>query len=346
MTCIYQKRIEFISYIQRLLENTETSSTYKFALLHALADLCIESDISKKPKLKIEVDDLVERIFSLYWQHAKPFKIDSSETNDSKEIISRESILHQSTNKEPTVIKTIRTLKGRGGDNLTVAKKLNEKKWVELFNSAKKSIREGPLWRLQLIENNIVPFLYEHKKGKSYIQLNEGVADSFRFFHDIVVKLVRQGWADKIASIKSNQASLGKSGELADFLFGSKRVSLKYASELLEKIQGGYCFYCEKKIKGDAHVDHFIPLKKYNYDLAHNFVLAHKKCNQDKSSHLALKIFKDKWVAQNLEKYKDKISSKLSSRYMCDPERSRAVADTFYEIADKSNIPLWGDQKS
>ncbi|WP_462178729.1 hypothetical protein [Pseudoalteromonas gelatinilytica] len=37
-----QQQLDFIAYIQRMLVEGDFSATYKFALLHALADVCVE----------------------------------------------------------------------------------------------------------------------------------------------------------------------------------------------------------------------------------------------------------------------------------------------------------------
>ncbi len=45
-----------------------------------------------------------------------------------------------------------------------------------------------------------------------------------------------------------------------------------------------------------AHVDHFIPWSRYPVDLAHNFVLAHQTCNNNKSDRLAGTEHLERWV--------------------------------------------------
>ena len=37
-----QQQLDFIAYIQRLLVEGDFSATYKLALLHAIADICVE----------------------------------------------------------------------------------------------------------------------------------------------------------------------------------------------------------------------------------------------------------------------------------------------------------------
>ena len=51
MEALYKHQIDFISYMQRLLQEGDFSSTYKFGFLHALADICIEKDIPNKNQI-------------------------------------------------------------------------------------------------------------------------------------------------------------------------------------------------------------------------------------------------------------------------------------------------------
>jgi len=68
---------------------------------------------------------------------------------------------------------------------------------------------------------------------------------------------------------------------------------------LLLDVQGGACFYCMRRLQGDAAVDHFIPWARYPSDLGHNFVLAHPACNGAKSDHLAAEQHLEAWLERN-----------------------------------------------
>jgi hypothetical protein len=157
----------------------------------------------------------------------------------------------------------------------------------------------------------------------------------------LVLQFVRQGWIEQIAKIKVNRPAIGRTGELADFLFDSKRACLKPASELLQYLQSDLCFYCNKPMRGKSQVDHFIPFVKYNNDLAHNFVLAHTFCNNNKHSYLAAPVHKDKWIEQNIVKNDKAIDEALSPFYMCDVDRASHVADWAYTIAHQNGNRFW-----
>ncbi len=49
------------------------SSTYKFALLHAIADCCIEKGLDNNSELRITTLDLAEKYVDIYWSLASVF---------------------------------------------------------------------------------------------------------------------------------------------------------------------------------------------------------------------------------------------------------------------------------
>jgi len=43
-------------------------------------------------------------------------------------------------------------------------------------------------------------------------------------------------------------------------------------------VQEGHCFCCSRRrLRDTVAVDHFVPWRRYPFDLAHNFVLAHDR---------------------------------------------------------------------
>ena len=62
-----QQQLDFIAYIQRMLNEGDFSATYKFALLHAIADVCIEHPLQQPDsELVITLDELVDKFILLY----------------------------------------------------------------------------------------------------------------------------------------------------------------------------------------------------------------------------------------------------------------------------------------
>jgi hypothetical protein len=52
-------------------------------------------------------------------------------------------------------------------------------------------------------------------------------------------------------------------------------------------------------MRGDVAVDHFVPWRRYPFDLGHNFVLAHPTCNGRKGDRLAAVDHLRRWDERN-----------------------------------------------
>lgn len=92
---------------------------------------------------------------------------------------------------------------------------------------------------------------------------------------------------------------------------------------------------------GEPEVDHFISWSRYSVDLGHNFVLAHKACNVDKSDYLASEQFLAKWEHRNDE------SGEMSIEYFDDHQLNHdlntclAVAYLAYKQCLDMNGSVW-----
>ncbi len=155
-----------------------------------------------------------------------------------------------------------------------------------------------PLLKLQTVGEETREFLYENRvEGRgdhAFITLRPGIAFCFRSFHPLVVDLAQTAWARFIR--RTNPKLLGERAELREFLFGAPRANLRAVREPLMEIQEGRCFYCERRLGGAPHVDHFVPWSRYPVDLGHNFVVAHESCNVAKADHLAAERHLRRWV--------------------------------------------------
>ncbi|SBS27707.1 hypothetical protein MAQ5080_00897 [Marinomonas aquimarina] len=323
--------IEFIAYVQRLLVEGDFTATYKYALLHAIADVCVESpNVTVNGKLPISLDVLADKLIRLYWNQARPFGGQAHQQQ-----------LHQNSDsqKQIAIISKVQSIQQTGLYNINQLYKSSHYKAVH--SVAKTALKNGPLWRLQILAKKEECFLYPHDKSQKHIELNAGIAGYFREFYHLITYLARAAWIDKIISFKHNQYLVGAQANLPEFLFGQDRKALAYAKPLLQEIQKNACFYCGKKLDQHAEVDHFISFAKYAFDLGHNFVLADRTCNNSKRDYLASYEHKYKWEENNLGNHAHLISEQLASYVECDTDKSMAVADWAYQIARNSASNLW-----
>lgn len=331
MSGMMQRQLDFIAYIQRMLVEGDFSATYKFALLHAIADVCIEQPLkSGEDKLIIELPTLADKMIDLYWYHATPFS--SEQTGEN-------ALLKQNTG---TQSKVIRVLFECQQNNIRNFRQLKQSSFYQpTFNAAMTTLKNGPLWRLQILAKQEECFLYPHTKSTKSVVLNAGIASCFRRFYDLVVYLAKNAWMQKIQSIKHNQVLIGPQSQLHDFLFGVDRNTLIKAKPVLVELQSNRCFYCQKTMKGEIEVDHFIPFARYSHDLGHNFVAAHSVCNNSKRDFLAAQLHRERWQEQNLVIHERSLSEALSPYFYCDADKSQAVSDWAYQVACVNGAKLW-----
>ncbi|ABZ76531.1 HNH nuclease [Shewanella halifaxensis HAW-EB4] len=336
-----QLQVDFIAYLQRLLVEGDFVATYKFALLHALADICIErplhSDVTANLHDALDsvitIDELVVKFIELYWQHSLPY---NGENNSP-------FILLQNSGAQSALIQSLAVFRSQGVR--TVGQLKQHADWNKLVSKTRSTFKQGPLWRLQLLAGKEECFYYQHDTSIKYIQLKPGIAFCFRRFYDLVVSLSRTHWTQKVSAFPANYAAIGGYGNLSDFLFGSDRSSIISARPVFEEIQQGKCFYCNKPLKDEGshkgEVDHFIPWARYPNDLGHNFVLAHSACNNAKRDHLAAQRHKDRWHEQNIIRNEKLITTELSKYFVCESSRSEAIAAWAYQLALQGESSLW-----
>lgn len=335
MISAMQQQLDFIAYIQRMLVEGDFSATYKFALLHAIADVCVEQPLlSEQSELVIELPTLADKLITLYWHHAMPFS--SEHTGES-------ALLKQNTGAQSKVISVLFECQQ---NNIRNFRQLKQSPFYKpTFNAAMATLKTGPLWRLQILAKQEECFLYPHTNSTQFITLNAGIASCFRRFYDLVVYLAKNAWLQKIQSIKHNQALIGPQSQLQEFLFGVDRNALTKAKPVLVELQSNTCFYCQKPMKNDVEVDHFIPFARYANDLGHNFVAAHRTCNNNKRDFLAAQQHRERWQNQNLVVNSQIISNELSAYFHCDADKSLAVSNWAYQVAQANSAKLWISNK-
>lgn len=326
-----EHQLAFISYLQRIFVEGDFVATYKFALLHAIADICIARamDIDQADDFGlITLDELADKFVELYWRHSLPYCVAGQDAH----------VLQQSQGKQAGILNLLADFRSHGAVSLVDL--VRHPKWPVLHNKAKQIIKEGPLWRLQMLAGKEDCFLYPHSGGSS-IRLNPGIVFCMRRFYDLVISLARTHWVQKIRDLKRNHSLIGTDSGLNDFLFGSQRQPLQSLVPVLTDIQLGQCFYCQKAIKHNAEVDHFIPWSRYPVDLGHNFVLAHKDCNQNKRAFLAAEVHRDSWYEQNIIKHGKTLSDVFSPIMTVDSARSVAITTWAYQQAAQDGSRLW-----
>lgn len=321
-------QLEFLSDVQRLLAEGQYTATYKFALLLALADLAVESP-GEGDRLLLPLSAIAEKIIFYYWGHVRPY-VPLGEDEPLIEMLS------QNTGKQAAVLRSIKEFQGKMGGSLSQAR-TSRREWGRLVSTVRRVVLEMPLWKLQRIGGEVHDFLYEQsgEEGTLYgdrIELKPGVAYCLRRFHGLIGELVRGAWLGFVR--RQNLDALRVSTDLEEFLFGTKRRVLEKIAPVLQQLQRGLCFYCERPVKQQVDVDHFIPWSRYAVDLGHNFVLAHAACNRSKSDHIACVPHLERWLERNATHDRTLSDEIAPLGISCDFGVSRQVTTWAYEQAE------------
>jgi 5-methylcytosine-specific restriction endonuclease McrA len=292
------EQIAFLVKLQRLLDEGAFVASYKYALLLALADLCIEQGDDSGASLEIATRDLAEKFIEYYWRQVVPYP----SPVDTR-------VLQQNSGRQAAIVNAVRDARAAYGDSLVNAMR-DGAAWRALVSKVAQTVRGMPLRYLQNVGGERLDFLYGDV-GR-LIELRPGVAYCFRKFHALITDQVRGAWLRYVR--QQNLDVLGEAADLNEFLFGSERNNLSAVREVLMPIQRNRCFYCGDGITNkNAQVDHFIAWSRYPTDLAHNFVLADSRCNNKKRDRLPACDHLAAWAERNT-KYGGQLGHELAQR--------------------------------
>ena len=323
-----EDQLEFLTKIQRLFNESDFSSTYKYALLISLADLAIELGKDDDSKLELTNRQIAERFIELYWQQSSPYK--TSKSNDR-------GVLYQNNGIQAAIIKSIQAFRDENNFNSPNTAK-HSKEYKKLVTAVASTVAKQPINYLQNVGGGALPFLYE--RNTSSITLKKGVAYCLRRFQPLIQQLARSRWTDYIKKNAKNIPILGEKDDLSSFLFETSRKTLAQICKGLKEVYGNKCFYCNKATS-KLEVDHFIPFSLYPRDLMHNFVLACPNCNRSKSDSLAAKVHLDRWIKLTSQNSAEIIRIGEQVGVSANLETSLAIAKWAYGAAANINAVFW-----
>lgn len=321
-------QVQFLLTLQRLLAEGSFVATYKFALLHALADLALLEGDDTGAALPLSTQAISARMAELYWRQAAPY---SAGTH-------RHEVLRHATGSQAAILNEL--LAARAGAEGSLARfRKNPRAWRTLVAKVDRVVRQMPLWKLQTVGTERLDFLYDNVDGATSVELKPGIAWCLRAYHGLVTELVRGAW---VRFLRRHNPGLDGGADLGAFLFGSERADLSAYVPVLREVQGGACFYCAQSLRCEgAAVDHFVPWARYPVDLGHNFVLAHAVCNGRKSDLLAAETHLERWVVRN-----ERSGAALGAAFAelglpADLAASRGVARWAYAQTARARGQVW-----
>ena len=327
-----EAELAFLMRLRALLADGEFNSTYKFALLRAIADECVERPVTEG-RMEIPVQRLGERFIELYWRQARPYLPGrTSISAPAKQLL-------QNRGRQAAVVTLI--AKAQEKKPLLAGLQRDKREWKSLGNRVAGVVSEMPLYRLQTVARQKDKFLYSEDRGSESISLFDGVAYLLRKHHGLVRDLIEVAWMRFIQTIPANEDLLGHGQELSRFLFGTDRKVLKRIAAVLAARDGGRCFYCDRPLSSNPHVDHFIPWSRYSLDLGHNFVLSDERCNLDKGTCLPAARHLAKWTRRNVATGQDYVDAMVKAGVRCDLAVTASVAEWAYSADVATGAGTW-----
>lgn len=175
------------------------------------------------------------------------------------------------------------------------------------FSSLDESLRRNLICKVEKeCKTCVIGALYEDFNGLIYaFDLKDKGLILNRCFYDFILKYKFEiekinyySWAKFLEKVNDESALVKVIGKLE--LATPRRGNLAIYREILRReFEQNTCFYCGNKLRGIAHVDHFIPWSFVKDDKVWNFVLSCSKCNERKSDRLATRTFLDKLEIRN-----------------------------------------------
>jgi hypothetical protein len=325
-----EQQIRFLRDIQRLLAEGSFVASYKFALLHALADLAVLKGDDSGAPLDIDTRDIAAKFVELYWRQCRPFLLSGDQGG---------IILQQNTGKQAAIISKIADSQQACDGAMFRLRQSSPERWSALVTEVDHVVRIMPLWKLQTVGAERLDFLYENLDRGTRITLKPGVAYCLRNFYELLRDLIEGAWVRFVQ--KLNAENLGSLSDLGTFLFGQARSSLDAYRPILFDVQKGVCLYCQKPLLRQTQIDHFIPWSRYPADLGHNFVLAHRQCNGDKSDFVAAEQHLAAWARRNADS-RDELNERLIEASLpCDLSATVQIARWIYLQTEKANGQVW-----
>lgn len=323
-----QDAVELAQRLASLLDSGRRVATYKLALLLALMDACAEVEEPQNEQ-PVSILELADRVIDLYWPQVR--------------IYDERGQLRQSTQPRSRILLAVTVLRELGPTSASV-RQLAPVPYERARIEVARTLADQPLPALQ---RPGAPFLYDDTwlydgvTGAELVRrdwqvvLLPGVADGLVRLSGLLRPLIERAWTDDVARLNHlDREHL----DLPRFLFGAERSSLVRAADALRKMQDSTCFYCSSRIRGAAHVDHFLPWSRTAFNGLSNLVLTDSRCNQAKSDSLAVAAHRERWAAPERQVQVDAVGEQLS--WPAEWERSQRLARGLYGRVP-AGTPLW-----
>lgn len=335
--------IAFAEKLITMLGEGRFTATYKYAVLLALMDLCLErSTQAGSAPGSVTTRDLAEKIVEMYWPHTAPFVATSG------------AVLRQNSSGQAEILTAIERFRARHAPDpsatLTRARAHAPRQFDGLIGRIEWKLVEMPLPRLQIIGEESDEFLYRigwDTRVKRRELDAAGFDKRIRFVGDagdhlvrlagLLRPLIQREWSRLVARFN---AAIVPDAQLEEFLFGASRESTAAIRGDLIELQSGRCFFCAGALRDDPEVDHFLPWARYPDNGIDNLVVADRRCNGSKREHLAAAEHVEAWSERMETQRADLEEIAAHAQWGQQRERTLAVARSIY-LRLPASARLW-----
>lgn len=256
-------------------------STYKFGLIKSILDNILSVTPSERG-LELSYREIFTKFSINYWNLITKYHLKQMHGNMRYSDSQIEKIFEQALQRAAAI------------DKLEFESLAEEdKEWI--IDNVTKECKKC-----------VIGALYENFDGQLYgfelkadgLWINPVAYEFMLKYKPEIEQLNYFAWAKFLEKVNSDDALSRVLGKLE--LSTPRRSDLSVYRKILEiEFENNTCFYCGKKIKATAHVDHVIPWSFVKSDHLWNFVLACPACNSRKKDKLPSKENLSRVIVRN-----------------------------------------------
>lgn len=333
-----ERTLAFAEKVIELLDRTNKTATYKFAVLLGLIDVCQEMFTKDGfAPTSITTAQLAQAVIGLYWNQVRPFARNAGDV-----------VLRQITSTKgkaiPDYIREARTRAAEAPFGRFRDERRDD--YRVLRRQVEWTLVRMPLPKLQKIGGREERFIYEiawdddrpvsesvfadPARFQNLIQFIDGAGDHLVRLSSLLRPVIRRRWALMVSNLnRLDSPEAGLDSALERHLFGAPREVTRPIRDELRKLQGGRCFYCSGPLQ-HLEVDHFVPWARVPLDAIENLVAADRRCNNDKRDSLPAAHHVERW-ARRLHEQREQLAKLASdAAWESSWDRTRGLARSIY----------------
>jgi len=339
----------FAEKLFSLLDEGRFTTTYKYAVLLGLMDLCTEATTAEGAAPRsVTTVQLAEKVLALYWPQATKFPLGDVLLRQSSDPKKPASLLSRIIEFRETYARDPSASLGRARTDAPDA-------FQKLVRDVEWTLIEMPLPRLQRVGGGggiEDAFLYainwslnEPVAKRAFnaddfdnsIRFQRGAAEQLAALATVLRPVVQGRWSAKIAQLNGGVI---QDAQLEQFLFGANRISLTPVRDPLVELHNGRCFYCDGRLNDATQIDHFIAWARHPDNSLDNLVPAHAKCNEAKSDHIAATSHLEHWFARSRAQNDQLNDVARQARWERNADRTLGIGRGLY-LRLRDGIRLW-----